>query len=128
MFYDKQQPHSPPVHIIVPMKAFLQILGTDTLDTSPTLFVFFDDHRCVTIFLMISIVVSDGGCICAMYFSYTLHNLRYLFNVGEGTQRFCLEHKVRLSRISNLFITRGTWKNMGGLPGTYWCVCGVWML
>ncbi len=68
------------------MKAYVQILGTDTVDSSPGLLVFFDNYR-------------------------------YLFNAGEGMQRFCLEHKIRLSRVNQLFITGLHWQNLGGLPG-----------
>jgi ribonuclease Z len=68
------------------MKVFVQVLGTDSGDVSPSLLVFFDQHR-------------------------------YLFNVGEGTQRFCLEHKIKLSRISHIFLTQTKWKYLGGLPG-----------
>ncbi|XP_047995037.1 ribonuclease Z, mitochondrial isoform X4 [Leguminivora glycinivorella] len=42
---------------------------------------------------------------------------RYLFNCGECTQRLAHEHKVKLSRLEHVFITRKTWKNIGGLPG-----------
>ncbi|XP_045771423.1 ribonuclease Z, mitochondrial isoform X2 [Maniola jurtina] len=42
---------------------------------------------------------------------------RYLFNCGEGTQRLAHEHKVKLSRLDDIFITNKTWRNIGGLPG-----------
>ena len=42
---------------------------------------------------------------------------RYLFNCGESLQRVCGEHKVRLSRVRDIFVTRCTWENLGGLPG-----------
>ena len=42
---------------------------------------------------------------------------RYLFNCGESLQRVCGEHKVRLSRVRDIFLTRCTWENLGGLPG-----------
>jgi len=42
---------------------------------------------------------------------------RYLFNVGEGTQRLAHEHKMKLSKLEHIFITRPTWDNIGGLPG-----------
>lgn len=41
----------------------------------------------------------------------------YLFNGGEGTQRLAHEHHVKLTRLEHFFITRPTWRNMGGLPG-----------
>lgn len=42
---------------------------------------------------------------------------RYLFNCGEGTQRLAHEHKTRLSRLEQIFVTRNTWTSVGGLPG-----------
>ncbi|KAH8394866.1 hypothetical protein KR222_008264 [Zaprionus bogoriensis] len=42
---------------------------------------------------------------------------RYLFNCGEGTQRLAHEHKTRLSRLEQIFVTRNTWTCVGGLPG-----------
>jgi len=44
-------------------------------------------------------------------------NKRYLFNFGEGMQRFCMEHKVRLSRVNDIFVSRITTDSVGGLPG-----------
>lgn len=48
-------------------------------------------------------------------------NKRYLFNFGEGMQRFCMEHKVRLSRVNDIFVTRITSSSVGGLPGLQKC-------
>ncbi|XP_077387185.1 zinc phosphodiesterase ELAC protein 2 [Festucalex cinctus] len=42
---------------------------------------------------------------------------RYLFNCGEGTQRLMHEHKLRMSRLDNIFLTRMSWENVGGLSG-----------
>ncbi|KAK6099742.1 hypothetical protein MT418_001130 [Batrachochytrium dendrobatidis] len=42
---------------------------------------------------------------------------RYLFNCGEGTQRLCNEHKIRLSKLRGIFMTRTKWDCIGGLPG-----------
>jgi ribonuclease Z len=50
---------------------------------------------------------------------------RYLFNCGEGTQRFCTEHRVRLARVDNIFITRLSWENVGGLPGAILTITDV---
>ena len=41
----------------------------------------------------------------------------YLFNVPEGTQRFCIEHKIRLIKFKNIFFTGLTWDHLGGFPG-----------
>ncbi|KAK9807250.1 hypothetical protein WJX73_003185 [Symbiochloris irregularis] len=42
---------------------------------------------------------------------------RYVFNVGEGFQRFCVEHKVRLSKVNAVLLTRTSSHAAGGLPG-----------
>lgn len=41
----------------------------------------------------------------------------YQFNCGEGCQRLANEHKMKLSKLSHIFITHSSWDNMGGLPG-----------
>lgn len=91
--------------------AYLQILGTDTGDSTPGVLVFCD-------------------------------NSRYLFNVGEGTQvhrnavwdlrdadnavwqRFCMEHRVKLTKVKNMFFTRTANRALGGVAGEQahgWC-------
>ncbi|KAI8985218.1 beta-lactamase-like protein [Pilobolus umbonatus] len=42
---------------------------------------------------------------------------RIVFNCREGFQRLCTQEKVRLNKISNVFLTRLTWDNHGGLAG-----------
>ena len=42
---------------------------------------------------------------------------RFMLNVGEGTQRLAMEHKVRLTRFDHLFLTTLTPEALGGLPG-----------
>ncbi|KAK0175588.1 hypothetical protein PV327_009328 [Microctonus hyperodae] len=42
---------------------------------------------------------------------------KYLFNCGEGVQRLAQEHRLRLTKLENVFFTTPTWKNMGGFPG-----------
>ncbi|XP_053309228.1 zinc phosphodiesterase ELAC protein 2 [Spea bombifrons] len=42
---------------------------------------------------------------------------RYLFNCGEGTQRLMQEHRVKVARLDNVFVTRMNWANVGGLSG-----------
>ena len=70
------------------MKSYIQILGTNTHDSMPSVLVHFDSQR-------------------------------YLINCGEGTQRFCAEHKIRWSNLQKVFLTRTHWDAMGGLPGTW---------
>eukprot|EP01084_Bolivina_argentea_P249198 417062_1 len=42
---------------------------------------------------------------------------RFLFNVGEGTQRLCCEHKMRLSRAAHVLVTHLREETIAGLPG-----------
>lgn len=42
---------------------------------------------------------------------------RYMFGCGEGTQRACFQHQVRLSRLRAVFLSRLEWTHSGGLPG-----------
>eukprot|EP00965_Chrysotila_dentata_P237148 6201712-Pleurochrysis_carterae.AAC.3 len=42
----------------------------------------------------------------------------YLFNCGEGTQRFCTDHRLRIAgRLRRVLLTRLDWTAIGGLPG-----------
>ena len=55
--------------------------------------------------------------------SFILHfdSARYLFNAGEGTQRFCNEHRVKLGKVTAAFVSGALgvkgWERIGGLPG-----------
>uniref|UniRef100_K3WT74 ribonuclease Z n=1 Tax=Globisporangium ultimum (strain ATCC 200006 / CBS 805.95 / DAOM BR144) TaxID=431595 RepID=K3WT74_GLOUD len=42
---------------------------------------------------------------------------RFLFNVGDGTQRMCMEHHVRLAKLKHVFLTELRTHCVGGLPG-----------
>lgn len=42
---------------------------------------------------------------------------RYMFNCREGTQRLCVEEKVKWSKLKDIYMTRVTWDCVGGLPG-----------
>ncbi|CAM9740640.1 unnamed protein product, partial [Choristocarpus tenellus] len=42
---------------------------------------------------------------------------RYLFNVGEGTQRFCGEHHIKLAKVNKIFMTGTGAEEHAGLPG-----------
>ena len=44
-------------------------------------------------------------------------NSRFLFNVNEGLQRFCMEHRVRLVKVDGIFLTNISTDSVGGLPG-----------
>ncbi|CAL8301873.1 unnamed protein product [Merluccius merluccius] len=55
----------------------------------------------------------DNGASLYVFSEYN----RYLFNCGEGTQRLMQEHKLKASRLDNVFLTRMNWENIGGLSG-----------
>lgn len=42
---------------------------------------------------------------------------RYLFNCCENTTKFCTEHKLRLPKVKNLFVTQLCWEKLGGYCG-----------
>lgn len=44
-------------------------------------------------------------------------NNKYIFNCGEGLQRFCMEHRQRIVRCDGLFFTRICSETLGGLAG-----------
>jgi ribonuclease Z len=44
-------------------------------------------------------------------------NSRILFDVGEGVQRLCVEHGVKLGKVSNIFVTRFSNSTICGIPG-----------
>ena len=45
-----------------------------------------------------------------------LDQCRMIFNVGEGLQRYCVQHQVKLSKVEDIFLTRITTQTTGGLP------------
>ncbi len=61
-------------------------------------------------------VGSDTGCTVPSVLLF-FDRKRYLFNVGEGFQRFCVEHKVKLTKVTSVISTRSTTHTLGGLPG-----------
>ena len=44
---------------------------------------------------------------------------RYVFNVGEGFQRYCYQHRLKLGKLSDVFLTRMTTEAAGGVPGLF---------
>ncbi|KAJ3012113.1 hypothetical protein HKX48_006440, partial [Thoreauomyces humboldtii] len=42
---------------------------------------------------------------------------KYLFNAGEGAQRICIENRVKLTKLGNIFLSRVQWDACGGIPG-----------
>ncbi|KAF7843377.1 tRNase Z TRZ3, mitochondrial-like [Senna tora] len=52
-------------------------------------------------------------------------NQRFIFNAGEGLQRFCTEHKIKLSKIDHIFLSRVCSETAGGLPGLLLTLAGL---
>ncbi|KAH9624165.1 hypothetical protein KSS87_004304 [Heliosperma pusillum] len=50
---------------------------------------------------------------------------RFIFNAGEGLQRYCTEHKVKLSKIDHIFLSRVCSETAGGLPGLLLTMAGL---
>ncbi|RYH17020.1 hypothetical protein EON65_29215 [archaeon] len=44
---------------------------------------------------------------------------RILINVGDGTQRLCQEHRIKLASISTIIITSLAPHNISGFPGIF---------
>lgn len=65
---------------------------------------------------------SDTGCSVPSVLLF-FDRQRFLFNAGEGFQRFCVEHRVKLSKVSGVLATRTTTEATGGLPGACWAHC-----
>ncbi|XP_032995487.1 zinc phosphodiesterase ELAC protein 2 isoform X2 [Lacerta agilis] len=67
-----------------------------------------------TVFLQVAAAgTRDAGAALYVFSEYN----RYLFNCGEGVQRLMQEHKLKVARLDNIFITRMNWANVGGLSG-----------
>ncbi|XP_071712234.1 tRNase Z TRZ3, mitochondrial [Rutidosis leptorrhynchoides] len=49
---------------------------------------------------------------------------RFIFNAGEGLQRYCTEHKIKLSKIDHIFLSRVCSETAGGLPGLLLTLAG----
>ncbi|XP_043570410.1 zinc phosphodiesterase ELAC protein 2 [Chiloscyllium plagiosum] len=71
-------------------------------------------HGPSTVYLQV--VGSGSREAAAAVYVFSEYN-RYLFNCGEGTQRLMQEHKLKISRLDNIFVTRMSWSNVGGLSG-----------
>ncbi len=60
--------------------------------------------------------IDSSACIAVFTESH-----RFLFNCGEGIQRLCVEHKVRLSKIRAVMFSDFSPQNVFGLPGLWFC-------
>ncbi|XP_060096729.1 zinc phosphodiesterase ELAC protein 2 [Heteronotia binoei] len=67
-----------------------------------------------TVFLqVVAAGTRDAGAALYVFSEFN----RYLFNCGEGVQRLMQEHKLKVARLDNIFLTRMNWANVGGLSG-----------
>ncbi|XP_008008609.2 zinc phosphodiesterase ELAC protein 2 isoform X1 [Chlorocebus sabaeus] len=67
-----------------------------------------------TVYLqVVSVGSRDAGTALYVFSEFN----RYLFNCGEGVQRLMQEHKLKVARLDNIFLTRMHWSNVGGLSG-----------
>uniref|UniRef100_A0A3Q0RM82 Zinc phosphodiesterase ELAC protein 2 n=1 Tax=Amphilophus citrinellus TaxID=61819 RepID=A0A3Q0RM82_AMPCI len=73
-----------------------------------------DVHGPSTVYLQV--VGAGSRDNAASVYVFSEYN-RYLFNCGEGTQRLMQEHKLKAARLDNIFLTRLSWENVGGLSG-----------
>jgi hypothetical protein len=64
----------------------------------------------------VQIVTGDSGDTTPSIL-FHFDSKRYLFNCGEGSQRFCMEHQFRLNKLKDVFVTKLDWSRIGGLPG-----------
>ncbi|KAM6904781.1 zinc phosphodiesterase ELAC protein 2 [Xenentodon cancila] len=73
-----------------------------------------DVHGPATVY--VQVVGAGSRDNAASLYVFSEYN-RYLFNCGEGTQRLMQEHKLKAARLDNVFLTRLSWENVGGLSG-----------
>lgn len=62
-------------------------------------------------------VLSTGNDSLSPSFMIFFDNTRFLFNCGEGMQRYFSQHKIRLVKLNTILLTRLVWTHIGGLPG-----------
>ncbi|XP_063817024.1 zinc phosphodiesterase ELAC protein 2 [Pseudophryne corroboree] len=72
--------------------------------------------RCPPYNVYVQVVAAGARDSGASFYVFSEYN-RYLFNCGEGIQRIMTEHKLKLSHLDNVFVTRMNWANVGGLSG-----------
>ena len=63
-------------------------------------------------------VIGTGNCEVGPSLCLVTDSRRYIFNCGENFQRLVREYRKRFLKEPVFFITRVSWKNLGGLPGT----------
>eukprot|EP00276_Gloeochaete_wittrockiana_P017942 CAMPEP_0184359364 /NCGR_PEP_ID=MMETSP1089-20130417/119688_1 /TAXON_ID=38269 ORGANISM="Gloeochaete wittrockiana, Strain SAG46.84" /NCGR_SAMPLE_ID=MMETSP1089 /ASSEMBLY_ACC=CAM_ASM_000445 /LENGTH=70 /DNA_ID=CAMNT_0026698131 /DNA_START=26 /DNA_END=234 /DNA_ORIENTATION=+ len=62
-------------------------------------------------------VVGTGTCHSSPGLLLFFDKDRYLFNVGESTQRFCMDSGIRMSKVNQIFFTQLSADAVGGLTG-----------
>ena len=62
-------------------------------------------------------VMGTGGNELAPSLYLFTDTQRYLFNCCENTTKFCTEHKLRLPKVKNVFVTQLCWEKIGGYCG-----------
>ncbi|KAG0046168.1 hypothetical protein BGZ83_008642 [Gryganskiella cystojenkinii] len=62
-------------------------------------------------------ILSAGTADCPPSVVLHFDSQRYLINCGEGTQRLCMESRMRFAKLRTVLLTRTHWDVMGGLPG-----------
>ncbi|OII74029.1 uncharacterized protein cubi_02831 [Cryptosporidium ubiquitum] len=55
----------------------------------------------------------------------TYNGNKCLINVGENVQRYCFEHKIKLSKLRSILLTNISVETIGGLPGLLLTLIGV---
>lgn len=63
------------------------------------------------------VLACPGAVLSLLTLTMALPFSRYLFNAGEGFQRYCVQHKLKLSRMMNILATRAAVDAIGGIPG-----------
>lgn len=59
---------------------------------------------------------TDTGDTCPSILLFFEHQ-RFIFNVGEGFQRYCCQNRIKLGKVKDYFLTRLSSDAYGGLPG-----------
>ncbi|KAF9276888.1 hypothetical protein BGZ68_009684 [Mortierella alpina] len=62
-------------------------------------------------------ILSTGTADCPPSVILHFDSQRYMINCGEGTQRLCMESKLRFSKLKTILFTRTHWDCIGGVPG-----------
>ncbi|KAF7814244.1 tRNase Z TRZ3, mitochondrial-like [Senna tora] len=98
--------------------SYVQILGTgmDTQDTSPSVLLFFDNER---------FIFNAGEVMFSLAIRNFPERVVFLNIVDTGLQRFCTEHKIKLSKIDHIFLSRVCSETAGGLPGLLLTLAGM---